>query len=110
MPKTPDHLLEYQKEYRKKNRAWITAKQKQKRQQRVEEGIKLLGGCCSSCKQIFPPYVYDFHHKDPTKKELTLSENMLISEERFQAEINKCVLLCANCHRIEHNKDYNAIT
>ena len=100
--------LAWHKEYRKKNRLIITQKQKIKRQQRVEQAIELLGGCCAHCGGIYPPYVYDFHHKNPEEKEFTISEQMLVSTERFQKEISKCILLCANCHRKEHNKDYNA--
>jgi hypothetical protein len=44
-----------------------------------------------------------FHHRDPGMKEFTISgQGRVVSEERFQAEIAKCDVLCANCHAIEH--------
>ena len=48
----------------------------------------------------------DFHHEDPTEKEYNV--NRLISDGRFKKayeEIEKCIVLCANCHRIHHYKE-----
>lgn len=45
----------------------------------------------------------EFHHRDPSLKEFEISNGMRgFSRERLMAEIAKCALLCANCHRIEH--------
>lgn len=46
----------------------------------------------------------DFHHKDP-KKKLYAVGSMLergFSKENIMKEASKCMILCANCHRIEH--------
>lgn len=40
----------------------------------------------------------EFHHLDPSKKEFTLSKRGARSLERLRAEVDKCVLLCSNCH------------
>ena len=46
----------------------------------------------------------DFHHRDPKEKEFTIGRvGWNVSRERLSAEIEKCDVLCANCHRIEHN-------
>ena len=49
-------------------------------------------------------YVLDFHHKDPQGKESGISQ--LISNNanltKIKQEIDKCVILCANCHREFH--------
>ena len=48
----------------------------------------------------------DFHHEDPTEKEYNV--NRLISNGQFKkayAEIEKCIVLCANCHRIHHYEE-----
>ncbi len=53
--------------------------------------------------------VLDFHHKDPSEKELEVS-NMTsgrASKEKILAEIAKCEVLCANCHRKEHWEERN---
>ena len=46
----------------------------------------------------------DFHHLDSTRKEVGVSElvNRGHSRERVLAEIEKCIVLCSNCHRKEH--------
>lgn len=44
----------------------------------------------------------DFHHKDPTQKEYNISMMLYFSQERIKLEIEKCSVLCSNCHRIEH--------
>lgn len=100
-----EELLEYQREYRKKNRELVSSKNKAKRKSRLLEAISLLGGKCNSCQGVFDPCVYDFHHLNPEEKEFTIGENMLVSKEKFLKEVSKCVLLCANCHRMEHNKN-----
>ena len=48
----------------------------------------------------------DFHHIDPTKKESIVSN--LVSSGCFAAameEVQKCIVLCANCHRIHHYEE-----
>jgi len=50
----------------------------------------------------------DFHHEDPTQKEHNI--NRLVSDGRFKKayeEIEKCIVLCANCHRIHHWNEKN---
>lgn len=43
----------------------------------------------------------DFHHKDPENKENSIS-NIYHSTIKFKEELEKCDVLCANCHRIHH--------
>lgn len=64
--------------------------------------IKYLGSICKDCNQSFPPNVFDFHHRDPLIKEMTWVKMRLVSEKRLLAELDKCDLLCANCHRLRH--------
>jgi len=103
-----EKYLEYQRQYRLKNREKINKKTKDKRANRLLEAINLLGGQCSKCLQKFDPVCYDFHHLDPKEKDVTIGENMLISKDRFFAEVKKCILLCSNCHRLTHKELRNA--
>lgn len=65
--------------------------------------IKLMGPECQMCRGIFQPCCYDFHHKDPMKKEDQISAMFRdASDKKLSEEISKCILLCSNCHRIEH--------
>lgn len=47
-------------------------------------------------------YLIDFHHIDPKEKDYTISDNPNASVETILKEIEKCVSLCANCHREFH--------
>ena len=42
-----------------------------------------------------------FHHKDPRKKEYNFNDSTM-SIEKYKKELDKCILLCANCHMEEH--------
>jgi hypothetical protein len=60
---------------------------------------------CSKCG-FSHPAALDFHHEDPDKKDGTI--NRIISNGQFAKayeEIKKCVVLCANCHRIYHHEE-----
>lgn len=56
---------------------------------------------CAKCGDV-RTYVLDFHHKDPTVKEFTIGQIKKGSQELIQHEIDKCIVLCANCHRAFH--------
>jgi hypothetical protein len=65
--------------------------------------IEHMGGVCQDCKCSYPPPVFDFHHLDPLEKELNLGDIMRRKDfSTIEKELSKCVLLCANCHRIRH--------
>lgn len=60
---------------------------------------------CSDCGGSFPPCAMDLHHRDPGDKEFVLGQAALKSWKRVRAEMDKCDLVCANCHRIRHFKE-----
>ena len=68
---------------------------------------------CEKCGFDKHPAALDFHHLDPSKKDFKVSKHKITcSEEKKKIilnEISKCIVLCANCHRIEHakNERYN---
>jgi hypothetical protein len=65
------------------------------------------GGKCERCGFAHPASdVYDFHHRDPATKEKKMVQ--IIDWDEFLSESNKCLLLCANCHRIVHWEDRQA--
>jgi hypothetical protein len=54
---------------------------------------------CMDCKNKFPSYVMDFDHK--YDKRFNISQGYKAkSREKLLEEINKCDVVCANCHRI----------
>lgn len=65
--------------------------------------IKYLGGKCNRCGYDKHDAALEFHHKDPNEKEFIISNVANKRWEVIKVELNKCELLCANCHRIEHS-------
>ncbi len=65
--------------------------------------IEFLGGKCSVCGlETGFISVYDFHHKNPEEKELGIRPLLGCVWEKIEKELIKCILVCANCHRIIH--------
>jgi hypothetical protein len=60
------------------------------------------GKCCQKCGYNEYKCVLDFHHKDPKQKNFNISTGGRKNIERIKKEIEKCVILCSNCHRSFH--------
>ena len=79
-----------------------------KRIKRIQKKIKAIeykGSICNDCGKTYPELeypVWDFHHKNPHDKEFHWSIMKNFSWDRIQNELDKCLLLCANCHRMRH--------
>lgn len=75
------------------------------RQSLKRRAVEYLGGQCTDCGMKTDILaVYDFHHIQPGKKDAepaTMMDNNR-SWEEIQAELDMCIVLCANCHRIRH--------
>ena len=72
---------------------------------RKREFIELKGGKCQKCGYNRCKGALDFHHTDPTKKEFPMNQGL--SKEKMLAELEKCIILCATCHREEHTLPEN---
>jgi hypothetical protein len=62
---------------------------------------------CEECNWEGHSCALEFHHRDPNEKEFMLSKirsNLSLQDLEIQIinEINKCQLLCANCHQLKH--------
>jgi len=62
--------------------------------------IAYMGGCCQDCNGIFHPALYDFHHI--SDKDMDWSSMQKKKFESIKTELEKCILLCSNCHRLRH--------
>lgn len=62
------------------------------------------GGACQVCGYRACVAALDFHHIDGTTKRFKIADRITSSLETLKAEVDKCVLLCAVCHRLEHAK------
>jgi hypothetical protein len=79
--------------YRKQVKRWIDRKL---------AAIDYKGGKCCDCGFTGYYGVFHFHHRDPSQKLADWSKIRLWSWDKVQAELDKCDLLCANCHAIRH--------
>lgn len=65
--------------------------------------VAYKGGKCIVCGYARLSGALELHHLDPSKKDFGLSVRGLTrSWEKIKGELDKCVLLCANCHREIH--------
>ena len=77
--------LEYYQKKREENRAWLDS---------------LKERPCDDCGGEFHPRVMEFHHL--RDKKFLVSNVTMRARKKVLAEIEKCVLLCVNCHRMRH--------
>lgn len=65
--------------------------------------VEYKGGKCVLCGYSRSVWALDLHHVDGSQKEFGLSVRGLTrSWEKIKEESDKCVLVCANCHREIH--------
>lgn len=70
------------------------------------KAIMSKGSRCYCCKNTFPNSVYDFHHLNPAEKDFALGDKTSTTKwALIEKELEKCILVCANCHRMIHSGD-----
>lgn len=65
--------------------------------------VEYKGGKCEKCE--YDKYIgaLEFHHKDPHQKDFTVANARLTSfSDKVKQELDKCEMLCSNCHREAH--------
>lgn len=70
------------------------------------DSIIYKGSQCLDCGISYPsePYViFEFHHRDPSQKDVDWSKLRLRTDGKIKKELDKCDLLCSNCHRKRHH-------
>jgi hypothetical protein len=100
----PDKVKEEKTRWRKKTpekqRQYSRAAKKRSKMRIAE----YFGGCCCAyCGLKDDPCIYDCHHLDPSTKEFGIGMARGKSWEEITKELDKCVLLCSNCHRKVHS-------
>jgi len=66
--------------------------------------IEYKGGKCEICGYNKYAGALDFHYRDPLQKEFAIgAKGYTRSLEKIKEELDKCQLLCANCHRELHS-------
>ena len=84
----------FKEKYRLKNQERLIA-----RRALLVELRQQLGGKCSRCSFNAEPRILQFHHHKKDKKDNVTN---LQSLKAMREEAAKCILLCPNCHAIEH--------
>lgn len=76
-----------------------------------EKLVEYKGNKCKICGYNKCIAALDLHHRDPSKKDFTLSQIKMTSFEKNKElickELDKCDLLCSNCHREIHFLENN---
>ncbi len=82
-----------------KNKHCVT----QRRQELKQLAFEYKGSKCNICAYDKCIWALEFHHLDQTQKDFNISKNgHTRSWERIQKELDKCIMVCANCHREIH--------
>jgi hypothetical protein len=68
--------------------------------------VEYKGGCCALCGYNNCVSALEFHHVDPSKKDFTISNALTMSFDKCKSEVDKCILVCSNCHKEIHDKEY----
>lgn len=67
-----------------------------------KEWLDSFKTACSRCGENHIACL-EFHHKNPIEKDFLLSVGVAkYSLKRLQVEVDKCEVICANCHRKHH--------
>lgn len=92
----------------KRNRRFCSSKCKNKyyvdlRRKKVKQlSLDYLDNKCSNCGYNKCKDALEFHHKNETKEFGISQSGHTRSWDRVKQELDKCILLCANCHREAH--------
>lgn len=77
-----------------------------------QDAINLLGGKCINCGYNKSNHALEFHHKNPKDKEYAIGSRMAFISSNSKSsyldvidELNKCILLCKNCHAELHESN-----
>jgi 5-methylcytosine-specific restriction endonuclease McrA len=71
--------------------------------------VEYKGGECVRCgyKKYFG--ALEFHHLNPSEKDFNPSSLKRYKfDDRIKNELDKCILVCSNCHREIHHENRNS--
>lgn len=75
---------------------------KVRQQQLKKRAVEYKGGKCNSCGYNKYQGALEFHHLDPKEKDFNISKARSLAFENIKEELDKCILLCSNCHKEIH--------
>ena len=77
---------------------------KSQRQKIKEKAVAYKGGKCVKCGYDKCLRSLDFHHTDPSQKDFGIGTFTVMRWERVRQELDKCILICSNCHGELHDE------
>jgi DNA-binding CsgD family transcriptional regulator len=80
---------------------------KSHRQKNKQKAVEYKGGKCEKCGYNKSFWSLEFHHIEPGEKDFTIGNYTVLSWEKIKKELDKCILVCANCHGEIHEEIYN---
>lgn len=100
---------QWMKKYYHANKDTLRVKNREISKKSELRNKKFIMGCkqcpCFDCGKFYPFYVMEYHHRDPKTKIDNVSNMRNDSIQKVLEEINKCDIICSNCHRIREHKD-----
>lgn len=66
------------------------------------KAVEYMGGHCKLCGYDRCKTALVFHHLDPNEKDFGIAQNRTRNWDKIVKELDKCVLLCGNCHAEVH--------
>lgn len=69
--------------------------------------VEYKGEYCQRCGYNKCIGALEFHHLDPSKKDFSISQDggNARSWSKIKLELDKCIMLCSNCHREVHAEE-----
>lgn len=100
---SPHRKSNKKSQYKRNPKSNIEAVSKRRRKLK-EMSLEYMGSKCKICGYNKCVAALEFHHLDPTKKDFGIATSGTTkSWERIKKELDKCICVCANCHREIHN-------
>lgn len=93
----------YREPSKRANNVQICARIARHRCRIKAKAIAYSGGACLKCGYNRCAAAIEFHHLDPTVKESRISSGKTLSWLKLKPEIDKTIMICANCHRELHD-------
>lgn len=81
----------------------IVESNKERQRAFKQQAVDYKGGKCYKCGYNKCLAALDFHHTNPEEKDPKWNNYKRKFTDKMKKELDKCVLLCSNCHREEHN-------
>ena len=102
---TPEQKILHKQEWRMNNKEKIKqSKKKGMMRKKLFISDFKRDKCCSNCGYKEYPEILQFHH-NKGKKEFEISDSEKLGYPKIKTEMERCILLCPNCHFLLHYKE-----